>query len=480
MCTQNDQSKWLIIPMEIVERELNGYLLLAIEAAKRGYKVLIGTKREIFTHMQHIPKGVVFLKSLTTDDIGHIENLREAGHIVVSQDVEGLIYTSMDEFVTVRFHEDAIKNAEQIYFWGDIQREAVAQAFPHHADRMTATGSPINDIWNPSMRPLYQSQIDSIKQRFGKYILLPSSFGTANHFMGKQGNAAIMKEGKFVAEEKEEEFYKFWTAYEAHLEKMFNAYLEILPEIARNFPDHQIIVRPHPAESHESWKAKAKGCDNVTVIFEGVVAPWLLGADAILHWGCTTGLEGYLMGKPVVAYNPATPEDDAQFEHKLPHSISIITRTHKDTINALSSVISDPETVLKRYPAVHAGDKALDAWLCRRADGKNGVMRIMDEMDKLNVQSQAFVPFKRDAGSKKERSLLFLAQFAVILKPLLAPLPERIRKGIETRAYGRHKTRDIDAETVNYAANVLSAYQNAQGIKTKRVHKNLYQIFCQN
>lgn len=471
-----DKSRWLIMPMEIVERELNGYLLLANKAVNRGWNVLIGTKREIFTHMHAIPKGVVFLKSLTTDDIGNIDKLKAAGHTPVSQDIEGLVYTSMDEFVTVRFNAEAVRKVAQIYFWGDVQCNAVKEAFPDYAERMYSTGSPVADVWHPDMAPLFKERIADIKKRFGRYIVLPSSFGTANHYMGKQGNTNMMKDGNYISDEKERMFFEYWMAYEDHLEKMFQAYLKIVPDIARAFPDHHLIIRPHPSESHESWKKAAQGYNNITVIFEGGVAPWLLGADAVLHWGCTTGIEAYLMGKPVIAYNPATPEEDEKFEHKLPHGISLITRTQEETIQALSDVIANQRAVIAGNAHISAGDKVLRQWVHRYDDEKNAAVRIMDQMEQLDVLQDTYRPFARDNGTVKEQALQFLAQFAGILRPVLAPLPERIRKGIETRAYGRHKTRDIDPALVQHTCDILAQINQSGASQSQQIHKNLFVV----
>ncbi len=473
---ESEPRKTLIIPMEIVERELNGYLLLVLEAVSRGWQCFIGTKKEIFTHMESLPKGIVFLKSLTTADIKITNALKEAGHIPVSQDVEGLIYTSMDEFATVRFHEDSVKNAAQIFFWGDVQREAVARFFPHHESRMIATGSPVADTWHQNMTPFYQERIDDIQKRFGKYILIPSSFGTANHFMGKRGNAKLMKREKFVNEAKEEEFYEFWEAYEGHLEKMFEAFLDILPELSRAFPEHEIIVRPHPSESHETWKEAAKNSDNVTVIFEGVVAPWLLGADAILHWGCTTGLEGYLMGKPVVAYNPATPEEDEKFEHKLPHSISIVKRTKAETLEALKEVVAAPDTVLQNYPEVVKGHQELGRWVMRMNDGKDSAARLMDEIEKLDIAPAAYKAFARKKDPLKERILQSVAAAFDLVRPTLKILPARIRHSIESRAYGRHKTRNIDPQVFENSARKLAAIKGKADVSTVKIHDNLFWV----
>ena len=37
----------------------------------------------------------------------------------------------------------------------------------------------------------------------------------------------------------------------------------------------QIIIRPHPAEDHMEWNKIAKNFDNIKVIYEGSIIPWI-------------------------------------------------------------------------------------------------------------------------------------------------------------------------------------------------------------
>lgn len=41
--------------------------------------------------------------------------------------------------------------------------------------------------------------------------------------------------------------------------------IALMPEMARRFPDHSIILRPHPSEIVEKWHAWIGGHDRVKV-----------------------------------------------------------------------------------------------------------------------------------------------------------------------------------------------------------------------
>ena len=53
--------------------------------------------------------------------------------------------------------------------------------------------------------------------------------------------------------------------------------------------------------------------------FEGNIVPWLLAAQVVIHNSCTTGLESYILGVPVIAYRPMTSD---RFDRTLPNNLS--------------------------------------------------------------------------------------------------------------------------------------------------------------
>ncbi len=462
----------LYFPMEIIEREMTGNLVLALEALSHNWNCVLGTKKSIFDNAYNLPAGLVFLKSIMSCEMANLRRLKDAEHKLVCLDVEGLVYTNMDEFVTVRFFPETIDEVEKIFFWGDVQKNAVAKAYPERAEKFYTTGSPISDLWQkPKFHILHEESVNDLKQRFGKYIIIPSSFGTVNHYMGYESTLEMMKRDNMIEDDKQDEFFDFWSKYEAHVLKIFKKFLALLPELSAAFPDHKIIIRPHPSESHDTWKEAAKGLDNVIVIFEGTVSPWLLGADAVLHWGCTTGLEAYLMGKPVIAYNPSTKEEREKFDHKLPQSISIVADTPEETIKILKDVITNPSDIKERYPYVKKGDKELKEWIYSSENG--AAADIFKYFDNIKIKKYEFPNIPKEKISIKETiwqilSLVGKAKF------IYALYPKRIKHGIETRAYGRHKTKDINQDTLEKTVAMLAKIQNIENISVSNIGKNLF------
>lgn len=469
------QGRYLIFPMEIIERELNGNLLLASEAVRRGWNVILGTKRTIFDAANDIPNGVIYLKSIMACEINNMRNLKKAGHKLVCLDVEGLVYTSPEEFVTTRLCADTLAELECAMFWGDCQKEAASLAYPQFSQKFFTTGTPIVDFWRPIHHDFYKDQVAELKKKYGPYILLPSSFASVNHYMGEKGNTEIITRDEIVNESERKEFFKFWAEYESHVSGIFHKFLDFLPKLSAAFPQHKVIIRPHPSESHEKWKEAARGLANVTVLFEGGVSPWLLGADAILHWGCTTGVEGYLMNRPVVAYNPVDDESRAKFDHKVPHSISVMTRTEDEAISALKDIVNDHHAFEHARENVLEGENFLRRWI-KYSDTTTASQEIMSILDGISLPlNKAIRTIPKKPVALKELVWRFVEKIAKS-SSVRRLLPEHIKFSLQARAYGRHKTRIIDENLVRASINSLCDLRGLEQIGVRKLGANLFLI----
>jgi hypothetical protein len=131
----------------------------------------------------------------------------------------------------------------------------------------------------------------------------------------------------------------------------------MLASLAKAFPGYTILLRPHPSEKIESWKDIEAAHTNVRVLFEGNVVPWLMGAEILVHNGCTTAIESVLLDKPVIAYRPITSEKyDWHLPNVLSHSVGSIDDLIKTIRNHITgaaplAVTSEQRRVLDDYVA---------------------------------------------------------------------------------------------------------------------------------
>jgi len=326
--------KYLYIPVEIKVRELPAKMLLAAEAAKRGFTVVIGRKAEIMEIMAHVPPGI-FLGSWAGENFAAAyTDLKAQGHVVAVMDEEGLVTFSDDMYVRFKLSDKTLEQIDLFFTWGEKQLSVLQKhCKPQSMPELVCSGNVRVDILRPEYRTMAQKQIDALRERFGRFILLNSSFGRGNHFKGSEQYAREQWDKKII---QNEEDFAFFERCRTLQEKIIADYLKALPKIAQAFPDHRIIIRPHPSENFDTWRRATKGYDNIHVINEGAVHNWLLACDVLVHNFCTTALEAYIADIPSIAFRPHM---DPGMETELPYMVSLQAHTQEELIDSLHHVI---------------------------------------------------------------------------------------------------------------------------------------------
>jgi hypothetical protein len=92
----------------------------------------------------------------------------------------------------------------------------------------------------------------------------------------------------------------------------------MIRECAQSLPDKNFIVRPHPSENHDAWRKFMEKLPNVKIIHSGAAIPWIMGSEGLIHNGCTTAVEAFVLDKPVLSYRPFT---DARYDNYLPNAL---------------------------------------------------------------------------------------------------------------------------------------------------------------
>jgi len=316
----------LIIPVENQVRELDPKLLLACVAARRGFSSILGFRREMHFQMGAFPRGVYVSKSMTHASDMMFEIMRKLGHTVVAWDEEALVHLPAETYYSRRLSADAMKWVSHFFAWGEDSAELWRQ-FPQfpHATPVHVTGNPRCDLLRPEMHGYYEEDIRKIKDTFGPFILVNTNFNHVNGFSPVQnlfqpsqapgeppafGRAAVGMSREYA------------EGLQALKQGVFAAFQEMIPRLAESFPKYTIVVRPHPTENHDVYQRIAERCARVRVTNEGNVVPWLLATQAVIHNGCTTGVEAYVMGVPAVSYRAYVDETYDNGFYRLPNLVS--------------------------------------------------------------------------------------------------------------------------------------------------------------
>jgi hypothetical protein len=170
-----------------------------------------------------------------------------------------------------------------------------------------------------------------------------------------------------------------------HKQAVFEDFQALIPKLDKAFPDYTFIVRPHPTENQQVYQQIATQCDNVHVNNEGNVVPWLMGARALIHNGCTTGVEAYLMEIPAISYRATiSPDYDDGFFH-LPNSLSYQCFNFDELQTMLNEILSGSLSVLDNDACKTVINQHLAA-----QNGPLSCERITDVCEKMLEEGEGF------------------------------------------------------------------------------------------
>ncbi|MEZ5870721.1 MAG: hypothetical protein R3D32_02525 [Nitratireductor sp.] len=366
------QAKWIVIPVEVQVRDLFSRQLVGLEAALRGFDVLVGQDRVVRRLARHLPKGVLYDKSIGMHGDKKVSRYHRLGYKITALDEESPgIYGSPKHFFAARMAPQTLDMAHRWFcISNSVQSRAIAE-FPDYQDRFVVTGMTRTDVWRPELRSLFAQEVNKISGKFGRFVLFNSNFGTIIHARGaefaRKQYEAIMQKSNMPRSE--------YTTLIEQSQQNLDAYLEMLPKITDWFPDHKLVIRPHPSESMEFWQSQFAGNDRIIVVREGEATPWILASDIVVHHGCTTGIEAELMGKAEVMY---APSPDNHHDTQLMRDCVPIAHdpdTLRDTMRKLVSGengIRKPRAQLENYFA--------------SLDGRMVSQKIVDEFEKIPVK----------------------------------------------------------------------------------------------
>jgi surface carbohydrate biosynthesis protein len=307
---------YLIIPVETRVREFHAKLLLSCVAAEAGFSVVLGWANPIKKYTSYLPRGIIVERSVAGWKLEDFHRFRQLGNHVVAWCEEGLVTLDPDSYVRQRVAEDVLGLTDKFFAWGPNQANMIATRIPNSGHKMVVTGNVRFDLLRKPYQGLFANKVNELKERYGPFILINTNFDRYNNVLGREAAFDRLKKRGVIKNQEDEDFFWHWSEYDG---EKYHHFVAMVAHLSREFPQHTIVVRPHPSENFEKWQQQTKSFANVHVVHDGNVVPWLIAAEVVIHNSCTTGVETYIAGTPVVAYRPVKSD---KFDSDLPNEIS--------------------------------------------------------------------------------------------------------------------------------------------------------------
>jgi surface carbohydrate biosynthesis protein len=363
----------LLITVGWQVREYDARLLLACIAARRGFLSVIGPRREIEFRLPSFPRSIYISNNLMAGTGTLFRILSRLGHERVAWDEEGFIHQLPEVYYSARISPQAVKYVSHLLAWGRNNAELWRQ-YPqlNTGTPIHITGNPRGDMLRPEIRPFFNNEVEELRKAYGDFILINTNFTAVNAFVPGQN--------LFFPSDNSEEEPRFARAARGmtreyaeglrdHTTAIFDDFKRLIPALERHFPNYTLVVRPHPSENQGIYHDIAAKCERVQVINRGNVVPWLMAAKALVHHGCTTGIEAYALRVPAVAYRATVNEYYDKELFRLPNVLSYQCFDFEELLVTLGRILSgelgaadgdERETLIDRYLAAREGPLACE------------------------------------------------------------------------------------------------------------------------
>ena len=340
--------------------------------SRAGWNVVVG--RDI-RNKRYLPKGIFVENSISPGRAPDIRASIEQGRKVAAWCEEGLVYFHAEEYGRRRVESQSYEQIERYFAWGSQQQRDLVEHLGCDPVKMVTSGNPRFDLLRADINGVFKKRVSRIRERFGSSILVNTKFARYNNYMGRDYFLRVMREGGRIRSAEQEADQLGLIDYQR---RMMEAFVVAVVALSKRFPDRHIIVRPHPSESHDPWTAIASDLGNVSVMFQGNVAEWILAADVCVHNNCTTGVEAFLMGRPALSYRPLI---DEMYETYLPHALCDQVVDLDMLLDRIDDVLSG--STIDGQTCVCERERIADAYIAsRRGDTASRViLRSLSELD---------------------------------------------------------------------------------------------------
>ncbi len=332
--------KILYLPMEIASRELDARLLLAAIAVERGLEVVLGQKWLMERNVERMTPGIYLSKTLTVRDAKVLNRARRAGYVTaaIDEEIPGLVVHDRNFWWMA---PEAVRSTDLIFIPGTFNSNAMRETLHLSPDQVKGTANPRWDLLRRELRAVFDAEAAVLRAQFGAFILVNSNLGLTNSHKGdaEQMIQGLIDQGKIKADDRT--LIQDLRDIAVMEEKNRAALLELLPAIRRRFPDMKVVLRPHPSEKVEAWKAWLGENSGIDIVREGSAVPWILASNVLLHTNCTTGVEAIALDKPSICLiHPDSPAN----RRYLANRVNPVVTSTDAALAALERVLADPPT----------------------------------------------------------------------------------------------------------------------------------------
>ena len=326
---------YILLPVETVSREIDYKLYLSVMLAKKGFKIFLGKKDEIYSLFQNLNSSFAYIdkgfhENLSVEKIYKV--IKKNSGMLFHLDEEGAIDFKDNRNIKRRYSKDVFEYCDKIFLWGNHQKKILQDSIYFDKDKVLVTGHPRFEMLKSSLVNIHLNKSKDIKLKFGKFILFNSNTKYANHIHGED----------FLHE-------NYGTRIENLTERIIYDKIKLKNNIELfkailDKTDFDIVIRPNPEENINYYKELLDD-PRIHCIYDESAIPWIMSSVYTIHNDCTTAIESCLLGKKPIAYMKNYDQELSPF---LPLEVSEIF----SNVDKIIDYISSSNDTLYEIPAI--------------------------------------------------------------------------------------------------------------------------------
>jgi surface carbohydrate biosynthesis protein len=297
------ENRVIYLLVEDSDREFRARCIMAVIAARQGYDVVIGPQWLIWEQLDKLAPGVMLFKGNNKIQVANMHFAKQAGHLIAS--IEEEVLGVADEKEIQRHYASGVSSVCDLFLvQGRFQAECLVKQDLSYADRTAIVGNPRTDLLRDPFTENLHKGAERLRARYGEFVLLNTNYGGINPAHGDSltfYNRSVLVGMSDRDNPSELSYFMDRLRWERDNAK---AIIQFAHGLAARRPGTRIILRPHPAERLERWSYYLGPASPITLIREGDHLPWTFASKAMVHTGCTTGLEAAILGAPSLSLMP--------------------------------------------------------------------------------------------------------------------------------------------------------------------------------
>lgn len=317
-------------------RDLPSCVLLASKLALE-YDVYLVPTAQAATDIFRIAPSVTILNYLRVSNLSLVKKMVDSGLSFSVLDTEGGFFMKVPGSLENTYTKTIISDQNirskvgQFFIWGKVLWETLKNRNVYPNSELLCLGTPRMDFYTKPLEAYYD-----LDQTGRSLILINTSFAGNNPKFSNRAKEMQMLVKKFSYSR------EFIDKFFADLDTAMNAYIDLTKFLAKTFPSHEILVRPHPFENDQIYRDAFKEFSNVSVHCEGAVGDWLIKSKVLIHYECSTAIEAAFLQVPnfsIAKYRELRP-----MEH-----INLVT-DYRENFEEIAQAIKDVFSGSYRFP----------------------------------------------------------------------------------------------------------------------------------